>query len=141
MKKMIMAGIFLVLAVVAISGCVSNGNNTNTSSQPVINVTNITVSSEGDGFYDLKAAITPTKDMDYLEMDAIWYDSSGAVVQTSQLLWNVDNAKAGQVYKATGSDTTSGTPAKVDVYFFDSVFSGGDTSNAIYNKTIVLNKK
>ena len=140
MKKMIMGGIFLVLVVVAVSGCVSSGDTTNTSSQPVINVTNVTVTSEGDGFYDLNAAITPSKNMDYLEMDAIWYDSSGAVVQTSNLLWNVNDAKAGQVYKATGSDTTSGKPAKVEVYFFDSVFNGGDASDAIYNKTINLKK-
>ena len=135
----------LVLAVVAVSGCTSSGDNSTSSQstgQSEINVSNVSVSSSSDGFYDLKAVITPKKDIDYLEMDAIWYDSSGAVIETSNLLWNVNNAKAGQVYKAKGEGDLyqKGTPTKVDVYIFDSVFSGGDTSNAIYHQTVNLNK-
>ena len=73
-------------------------------------------------------------------MDAVWYDSSGAVIQTSNLLWNVDNAQAGQVYKASGEDSLyqKGTPVKVDIYVFDSIFGGGDTSQSIYNQTVTL---
>jgi hypothetical protein len=145
MKKLLICGILLVLAVVAVSGCTSSGDNSTSSQstgQSEINVTNVSVSSSGYGEYDLKAVITPKKDMDYLEMDAIWYDSSGAVIETSNLLWNVDNAKAGQIYKAKGMESLyqEGTPTKVDVYIFDSVFSGGDTSNAIYHQTVNLNK-
>jgi hypothetical protein len=143
MKKYILGGILLILAVVAVSGCTSSGNSTSgDGGQSEINVTNVSVSSSGYGSYDINAVITPNKNIDYLEMAAIWYDSSGAVIETSPLAWNVNKAVAGQVYKAKGlaSLYNEGTPAKVDIFIFDSVFSGGDTSNAIYKKTIVLNK-
>jgi hypothetical protein len=145
MKKILIFGLLLVLAVVAVSGCTSSGDNTTSSQsagQSEINVSNVSVSSSGDGFYDLKAVIIPKKDIDYLEMDAIWYDSSGAVIETSNLLWNVNNAQTGQVYKAKGEESLyqDGTPTKVDIYIFDSVFSGGDTSKAIYHQTVNLNK-
>ena len=90
--------------------------------------------------YSVTAAITPNQNLDYLEMVAIWYDSSGAIIETSNLLWNVDNAQAGQVYKAKGEDSLyqKGTPAKVKIYFFDSPFSGGDTSKALFVQTITF---
>lgn len=130
-------GVLIVLAVVGISGCTSSGNST--SDQPSkINVTNVTVKSSGYGFYDINAVIVPNKDISYLEMATVWYDSSGAVIETSPLVWNINDAQAGQVYKVKGSDSLydKGTPAKVDVYIFDAPFSGGDTSNAIYHTTV-----
>jgi hypothetical protein len=137
MKKVIIGGILLILSVVAISGCTSSGNNTQTAP---INVTNVTAGPGSFGMYTVTATITPNKNIDYLEMVAIWYDSSGAVIQTSNLLWNVNNAQSGQVYKAKGEDSLyqKGTPAKVEIYIFDSVFSGGDTSKAIYHHTVVF---
>jgi hypothetical protein len=138
MKKIIISGILLILAVVAISGCTSSDNST--SGQSEINVTNVSVSSSGSGFYNINAVIVPSKNIDYLEMAAIWYDSSGAVIESSPLVWNVNNVQAGQVYKANGEDSLyqKGTPTKVDIYIFDSVFSGGDTSKAIYHQTVNL---
>jgi len=143
MKKFILGGILLILAVVAVSGCTSSGNSTSENAgQSEINVTNVTVSSSGYGSYDINSVIIPNKNIDYLEMAAIWYDSSGAVIETSPLAWNVNNAVSGQVYKAKGiaSLYNEGTPAKVDIFIFDSVFSGGDTSKAIYKKTLTLTK-
>jgi hypothetical protein len=144
MKKIIMGGILLILSIVAISGCTSSNNNTSGSSgaQSEINVTNVSVTSSGDGFYNINAVITPTKNIDYLEMAAIWYDSSGAVIESSPMIWNVNNAQTNQVYKANGEDSLyqKGTPTKVDLYVFDSVFSGGDTSKAIYHITVNLKK-
>src|SRR5664280_1370973 len=144
MKKIIMGGILLILAVLAISGCTSSNNSTSGSSggQSEINVTNVSVTSSGDGFYNINAVIIPTKNIDYLEMAAIWYDSSGAVIESSPLIWNVNNAQTNQVYKANGEDSLyqKGTPTKVDLYVFDSVFSGGDTSKAIYHQTVNLKK-
>ncbi len=139
MKKIIMGGILLIIAVVAVSGCISN-DSSSSGGQSEINVTNISVSSTGDGFYNINAVIKPNENINYLEMDAIWYDSSGAIIQTSNLLWNVNNAQAGQIYKASGEDSLyqKGTPAKVEIYIFDSVFSGGDTSQSIYNQTVNL---
>jgi len=144
MKKYVLGGILLILMVVAVSGCTSSGDNSTSgsSAQSEINVSNVSVSSEGYGSYDINAVITPTKNIDYLEMAAVWYDSSGAVIETTPLAWNVNNAAAGQVYKAKGMDDlyNKGTPAKVDIFIFDSVFSGGDTSKAIYKKTLNLTK-
>ena len=136
MKKIILGGLFLILAIVAVSGCTSSGNNTQTASP--VNVTNVTAGPGEFGMYTVTASITPNKNMDYLEMVAIWYDSSGAVIQTSSLLWNVNNAQAGQVYKAKGEDSLyqKGTPSRVEIYVFDTVFSGGDTSKAIYHHTV-----
>jgi len=139
MKKIIISGILVILAVVAISGCTSSDNSTS-GAQSGINVTNVSVTSSGDGFYNINAVIIPNKNIDYLEMAAIWYDSSGAVIESSPLIWNVNNAQAGQVYKANGEDSLyqKGTPTKMDLYIFDSVFSGGDTSKAIYHQTLNL---
>ena len=138
MKNIAILGIVaMVLLVVGVSGCTSSGTD---SGQPAINVTNLKVASTGYGFYSVSGKIVPNKDIDYLEAHAIWYDSSGAVIETSPLLWNINNAKKGQVYKFKGEDSLyqKGTPAKVDVLIFDSPFSGGDTSSAIYKKTITL---
>ncbi|MBZ2166640.1 hypothetical protein [Methanobacterium spitsbergense] len=138
MKKLLMGGIFLILAVVLVSGCTSSGNNTQTAAP--INVTNVTAGPGEFGMYTVTAAITPNENLDYLEMVAIWYDSSNAVIQTSSLLWNVNNPQAGQVYKAKGEDSLyqKGTPTRVEIYIFDSVFSGGDTSKAIYHHTVTF---
>lgn len=138
MKKVIISGMLVILAVVAVCGCTSSGNST--APQSEINVTNVSVTTSGDGFYNINAVIIPSKSIDYLEMAAIWYDSSGAVIESSPLVWNVNNVQAGQVYKANGEDSLyqKGTPIKVDIYIFDSVFSGGDTSKAIYHQSVNL---
>lgn len=133
-------GVLIVLAVVGISGCTSSSNST--SDQPKINVTNLTVKSSGYGSYDINAVVVPNKNIGYLEMATVWYDSSGAIIEKSPLVWNINNVTAGQVYKVNGMDSlyNKGTPAKVDVYIFDSVFSGGDTSDAIYHATVNMTK-
>jgi hypothetical protein len=71
-------------------------------------------------------------------MVLIWYDASGAVLNKDPLAWNINNAKAGQTIKATGNGMLTGdeSPAKVDVLIFDSVFSDGDESSAIYKTTL-----
>lgn len=136
MKKVLIGGILLILSVVAISGCTSSGNNTQTQSS--ISVANVTAGPGDFGMYTVTAAITPNENLNYLEMVAIWYDSSNAVIQTSSLLWNVNNPQAGQVYKAKGEDSLyqKGKPSRVEIYIFDTVFSGGDTSKAIYHHTV-----
>ena len=137
-KRIGIIGILGILVlVIAVSGCTSSQNTTQTSP---INVTNVTAGPGDFGMYTVTATITPNKNLNYLEMVAIWYDSSGAVIETSNLLWNVNDAQAGQVYKAKGEDSLyqKGTPAKVKIYFFDSVFSGGDTSKAIFVQTVTF---
>lgn len=133
-----LAVILLIAAVVGISGCTDSGSSSNeTSDSPKLNVSDVSVTSEGYGSYKIKSTIVPDQDYSYLEMVAIWYDDSGAVIEKSPLVWNINDVKAGQTYKATGSAYLSSdqNPAKVDILIFDSVFSGGDESGAIYKKT------
>ncbi|MCK9151665.1 hypothetical protein [Methanobacterium alcaliphilum] len=140
-KLVIILAVFLIASVVAISGCTDNSNSQNSSAaeeSSSLNVTDLKVVSQGYGTYAVKATVTPDKDYSYLEMVLIFYDSEGAVIDKSPLAWNINDVKAGQKLKVTGNGYISGSekPAKVDVLIFDSVFSGGDESDAIYKETI-----
>jgi hypothetical protein len=137
--------ILIIGSAVAISGCTSSGNNTTSSNgkataSNAINVENLKIVSQGYGSYDVKATITPNKDISYLEMVAIAYDSSGAVIERSPLVWNTNDAKSGQKYKVTGLLYISGgeNPAKVDILIFDSPFAGGSESGNIFKQTVTV---
>ena len=136
---MIILSIFLIGAVTAISGCTNSGAS---SDQPKINVSNVKAVKGSFGMYDVSGQIIPNEDISYLEVAAIWYDASGAVIQTSPMIWNVNDAKKGQVYKFKGSDSLyeKGTPTKVQVLVFDSPFNGGDDSGAMYRQNVSLKK-
>ncbi len=147
MKNKLVIGVvvLLIMGIVAISGCTDSGSSSNgtsdsssASSDSSLNVTNLKVVSEGYGMYKVKATVTPDKDYDYLEMVLIWYDASGAVIDKNSLAWNINDVTSGQTLKVTGNGMLTGdeNPAKVDVLFFDSVFSGSDVSGAIYKETI-----
>lgn len=115
-------------------------SQSSSNDQGPITVQNLKVSNAGYGEYKVTCSIIPTQDESYLEMATIWYDSTGAVIYQDTLAWNINNAKAGQTYKVTASTYLSdeGTPAKVNLLIFDSVFSGGDTSNAIFNQNLTV---
>lgn len=127
--------VFVVGLVVFVSGCTSDTSK----NDPVVNVTDVKVVSEKYGGYACTCTITPNKDIDYVEMVAKWYDDSGALINTSSLLWNVRNVKAGQVVKARGTDYISNNekPVKVQVFLFNHPFHN-DESDAIFNQEIVL---
>jgi len=134
----------IVLLVVAMSGCVSDDNSSNgsaTSSASQISFTNVSVTSDGYGSYTIKGDLIPTSNMDYVEMVAVWYDASGAVIDQDPLSWNSNNLVSGQLYKVNGMSDLydKGTPAKVELYFFNSPFSGGDYSSAFYKHTVNIN--
>lgn len=137
--------VLIIGSVVAVSGCTSSGNNTtssngSTTAANALTVENLKVVSQGYGSYDVKATITPNKDKSYLEMVAIAYDSSGAVIERSPMVWNTNDAKSGQKYKVTGLLYISGgeKPAKVDILIFDSPFAGGSESGNIYKQTVTV---
>jgi hypothetical protein len=148
MKMKLLPLVLLILIIgsaVAISGCTSSGNSTTSSNgtptaSNAINVENLKIVSQGYGSYDVKATITPNKDISYLEMVAIAYDSSGAVIERSPMVWNTNDAKSGQKYKVTGLLYISGDekPAKVDILIFDSPFAGGSESGNIYKQTVTV---
>lgn len=131
-KEGLILGILLLLAVVVISGCTSTGDKNS------INVTNLKAFSEGYGSYAVTCDIVPQKDISYLEMVLVWYDSSGAVIDRTSLAWNINDAKAGQTIRAKGQGFfyQKGTPTKVQVLIFDSGFSGGSEQGNIFNQTI-----
>jgi hypothetical protein len=140
MNKKIVGGIVVLVLLVLIIAVASSGSGSNTQSQSPLNVSNISVTSQGYGMYNVNTKVVPNKDFSYLEMAVIFYDSDGAVVGTSPLVWNVNDAKQGQTYKVQGSATanTGSTPKKATVFFFDSAFSGGDTSSAIWAQNVTL---
>ena len=133
----------IVLLVVTMSGCVSNDSNSSngSSSSSQISFTNVSVTGDGYGSYTIKGDLIPTSNMDYVEMVAVWYDTSGAVIDQDPLSWNSNNLVSGQVYKINGMSDLydKGTPSKVVLYFFDSPFSGGDYSSAFYKHTVNIN--
>lgn len=139
MKKSFMTVlvVLLVAGVVTISGCTSNsGNNT-----PPVNVTDVTVKNSGYGSYNVMGTITPSKDYSYLEIVIKWYDAQGNVIERSSLAWNTNDAKAGEPIKfdATSYISEGSSPTKFDLMVFDSAFSGGDDSDAIYKTTLNIN--
>lgn len=134
MKYSLIMVVILIVGIVALSGCTSN-SSTNKST---LNVTGVTVTSSGYGFYDVTGTITPNKNYSYLEMVIKWYDAQGNVIQRSPLAWNINEAKAGESIKfdAKCSIPQGSTPVKFDLMIFDSAFSGGDESNAIYKTSM-----
>ncbi|GAB6054799.1 hypothetical protein JCM15415_01150 [Methanobacterium movens] len=141
-KGIITLTLLLVVGVVLFSGCTDSGSSTEAGAESRSNlkVSDVEVVSEGYGMYKIKATIMPEKDYSYLEMVLIWYDDSGAVIDKNPLAWNINDVKSGQALKITGTGILTGdeAPAKVDILIFDSVFSGGDESGAIYKSSVTL---
>ena len=142
-KYLIALGILVIAGIVAISGCTesstSSASNSSQSTAPPFQITNLKVTNGGYGDYAIKGQLTPTQDIDYLEMVTVWYDSSGAVIERNSLAWNMNDLKSGQKVKFSTNDymgTDDGTPSKVELLVFKGVFSGGDDSSAIYKTTL-----
>lgn len=107
--------------------------------ETVLNVTNISITSEGYSLYTVKCNIVPLEEFSYLEMQVVFYDSSGAVIGKSPLAWNINNPVVNETIKASGTATTDSSstkPTRAEIYIYDNVFSGNDTSNAIYHQTV-----
>ena len=142
-KYLIALGILVIAGIVAISGCTesstSSASNSSQSTAPPFQITNLKVTNGGYGDYAIKGQLTPTQDIDYLEMVTVWYDSSGAVIERNSLAWNMNDLKSGQKVKFSTNDymgTDDGTPSKVELLVFKGAFSGGDDSSAIYKTTL-----
>ena len=136
-KKTIGIGcvVLIVLAVVVMA--FTGGDAT---PETTINVTDLTVSSQGYGLYDVSCTLVPDKDYSYLEMVVVFKDDSGAIIGKSPLAWNMNGIQKGQTIKVTGNavtDSSSTTPSTAEVYFFDSAFSNDLTGN-IYNQTVQI---
>lgn len=144
MDKKLIIGLICIfaIAIVGIGLALGGGDNSSSESedQQTLNVSNLRISSQGYGMYDIKGTLVPDKDYSYLEMVVVWYDSSGAIIDKSPLAWNMNDIKEGNAIKFSGSGYIQGDekPSRAEVYFFDSVFSGGDLSSAIFNQSVEL---
>lgn len=135
LKKVgIIVGALVVIAVLAV---IVIGMTTPDTS---ITVNNLRATPDGWGLYEITGTLIPDKDYDYLEMVVVFYDSSGAVIDKAPLAWNMNNIFKDQTIKITGTAyvSSSESPAKAEVYFFDSPFSGADLDSAIYHTTLVF---
>ena len=136
--------IILVIILICILGASMVYDSAPAENETVLNVTNISITSEGYSLYTVKCDIVPLENFSYLEMQVIFYDSSGAVIGKSPLAWNINNPVANETIKASGratTDSSSTRPARAEIYIYDSVFSGNDTSEAVYHKTVNISSK
>jgi len=141
MDKKYIIGIVCIIAIafVAIALALSGGDK-GSETNDTIKVSDLKVSSAGYGMYDITCNIVPDKDYSYLEMVVVYYDSSGAIIEKNSLVWNISDVAKGQTLKVSGKGYITGdnTPSKAEVYIFDSVFGGGDLSDAIFKQTVEL---
>lgn len=117
----------------------SASHDKNTSHKSTISVSELAISSAGYGGYDVSCKVVPDKDYNYLEEQVIFYDSSGAVIDKSPLVWNMNDVHANQTIKANGHAYISGgsSPAKAKVLFFDKSLSNQE-SDAIYTQEVTM---
>ena len=129
-----------LIVVAVVGGLGSSDQNTSTSISSTINVSDLAISSQGYGMYQVTGTLVPDKDYSYLEMVVVFYDSQGAIIDKSPLAWNMNDVNSGQPIKVTGNAYVTGdnTPSTAAIYFFDSAFSGDDIEDAIYNQNITV---
>ncbi|MBX7076211.1 MAG: zinc ribbon domain-containing protein [Methanobacteriaceae archaeon] len=135
-KKAIIIILLIVIVIILLAAIGSMGT---TTTEPTLSVTNLAITSEGYGAYDISGDLVASQDYDYLEMVVVYYDANGAVLGQDPLVWNMNNVKAGQTVKMSGYGyVSSGTPTRAEVYIFDSAFSGDDLSSAIYSQNVTM---
>ena len=111
----------------------------NTSPDSTIKVTDLAISSTGYGGYQVTCNLVPDKDYSYLEVQVIFYDANGAIIDKSPLVWNMNDVNVNQTIKVTGNAYVSGdnAPTKAKVLFFDSALST-EESDAIYTQEVTM---
>lgn len=135
MKKSYIFLISLIVLIISVSA-VSAGFFS--SNDDKIEVSNLEITDEGYDMYDVSCDLVAKKDIDYLELVVVFYDDSGAILDKSPLVWNMNSVPKDQTIKVSGSAfVSSGTPAKAEIFFFDDVFTT-DLDDAIYNETVLM---
>ena len=133
-NKKVLFTLFIILGIMTASSVVSAGLFDSSASND-LNVSDITITSEGYSMYKVNCEVTPKKDFSYLEMQVIFYDSDNAVVGKSSLVWNVNNPEKDQLMKVSGTtmtDDANAKPTHAEVYFVDSAF--GSTKDESMSK-------
>lgn len=134
-KKLIIIVLLLIILFIII-GALSSPS---TTTEPTLSLTNLAITSTGYGGYDVSGDLVASQDYDYLEIVTVYYDDQGTILQQDPLTWNMNDVKANQNIKVSGTAyVDSGTPTRAEIYVFDSPFSGGDLSTAIYSQNVTL---
>lgn len=139
MSKKILLISLLILATLLTTTVTSAGLFDSQQQDQGINVTDIKISSEGYGLYDVSCQLTPKKDYKYLQMVVIFYDKDGAVIEKNSLAWNTNDPQKDQLIKVSGDCYVSGSskPARAEVFFTDESFST-DIKDAIYAENVTM---
>lgn len=112
-----------------------------TSDTTTLNVSNIQIKSEGYSMYTVSCDMIPNKDYNYLGLVVVFYDSNGAEIGKSPLVWNINNPTKNQTIKVSGTAMTSNSnlkPARAELFFFDKSFTT-DAKDAIYSQNVTIN--
>ena len=136
MKKSYILILSLILAILSLSA-VSAGLFGDDSDK--LTVDNLKIDDEGYGMYDVTCNLKAAKEFSYLEMVVVFYDDSGAIIEKSPLVWNMNDVPKDQTIKVSGSAFISGdnTPAKAEVFIFDDSLET-DLDKAIFNQTVEM---
>ena len=136
MKKSYILILSLILAILSLSA-VSAGLFGDDSDK--LTVDNLKIDDEGYGMYDVTCNLKADKEFNYLEMVVVFYDDSGAIIEKSPLVWNMNDVPKDQTIKVSGSAFISGdnTPAKAEVFIFDDSLET-DLDKAIFNQTVEM---
>ena len=136
MKKRYILIFSLILAILSVSavsaGLFGDDNNK-------LTVDDLKISDGGYGMYDVTCNLKADKEFNYLEMVVVFYDDSGAIIEKSPLVWNMDNVPKDKTIKVSGSAFINGdnTPSKAEVYIFDDSLDT-DLDKAIFNQTVEM---
>ena len=136
MKKRYILIFSLILAILSVSA-VSAGLFGDDSDK--LTVDNLKIDDEGYGMYDVTCNLKADKEFNYLEMVLVFYDDSGAIIEKSPLVWNMNNVPKDKTIKVSGSAFINGdnTPSKAEVYIFDDSLDT-DLDKAIFNQTVEM---
>ncbi len=137
-KKIIMSFLVLLTLVIGIS-TVSAGLFDSVTENSDLNVTDLEVSSQGYSTYEITCKLTPKKSFDYLEMYAVFYDSDGAVIEKSPLVWNTNNPAENQLIKVTGTAYVNSNekPVRAEIFISDSAFNN-QIEDAIFAQNVTM---
>lgn len=130
---------FIIIILVAVGGSLSHDAELaqKTSS---LEVSNVTIKSEGYSMYTVSCDLTPKMNYSYLEMVVVFYDSNGAVIGKSPIVWNTNNPAKDQLIKVSGTAMTSNSntvPARAELYFYDDALKS-DPEDAVFVKNVTI---
>ncbi len=118
-----------------------NGGSFNFGETETLDVSNVSITSDGYSMYTVSCDVVPKQAYDYLEMEVIFYDSNNAQIGKNTLVWNVNNPTENQQIKVSGTAMTNNqnsVPKTAEIIFYDDVLNS-DPTDAIYDQNVTIN--